>query len=113
MDDFQRRKYHVDPLPASAITFRMPKELVDRNDVFVCVEYSALKKSKDNLFVAECQVWCRFKDADTAKMVCKDRVTVGGLVTGPGITDLILNGVLHSQKAVGAIQRFSGVKDIV
>lgn len=110
MDNTAKRKYLVDPVPQSAFRFHAPKELVDRNDVIVCVEYLLQKGKDDNCFYAAYWVWCHFQNGDTASMVYKGTVDFGRLC---GLTialeSSLLNAVLQSPAAVKAIQRYAGV----
>lgn len=110
MDNTSKRKYMVDPVPQSAFRFHAPKELVDRNDVIVCVEYLLQKEKSDNCFYATYWVWCHFQNGDAACMVHKDTVDFGTLC---GLTialeTSLLNAVLQSPAAVKAIQRYAGI----
>lgn len=114
MDNTSKRKYMVDPVPQSAFRFHAPKELVDRNDVIVCVEYLLQKEKSDNYFYATYWVWCHFQNGDTACMVHKGTVDFGKLC---GLTialeTSLLNAVLQSPAAVKAIQRYAGVPALI
>jgi hypothetical protein len=114
MDNTFKKKYRVDPVPLGTFLFRAPKELVDRNDVIVCVEYSIRKRALDNGMCADYRVWCHFTEGKTAELVYRDVAEMGKLC---GLTiafeDTLLNIVLQSPAAVKAIQKFSGVSTSV
>ena len=110
MDNTAKRKYRVDPIYLSAFYFCAPKELVDRNDVVVCIEYKLCTNSQTNEIIAEYWVWCHLKADTTAKMVHHEVLPFGRLCgMSVAVESSLLNGVLQSSEAVRAIQKFAGI----
>lgn len=114
MDDFKRKKYKVDPVSTKTIPFRAPKELVDREDILVCIEYEQIARpAVDDGGRVNYWVWCRVDGADQARIVHKGVAPIGRFCgSSAAVEERILNGVLQSAKAIRAVQRFAGTKNI-
>ena len=109
MDDFKRKKYKVDPVTTSTISFRAPKELVDRGDILVCIEYEPIARpAVDDGARVNYWVWCRVEGSEQARIVHRGVAPIGRFC-GPSaaIENRLLNSVLQSIKAVRAIQNFA------
>lgn len=109
MDDFKRKKYRVDPVPTNTISFRAPKELVDRGDILVCIEYEPIARPAiDDGGRVNYWVWCRAEGSDHARIVHKGVAPIGRFCgSSAAIEDRLLNSVPQSMKAVRAIQNFA------
>lgn len=109
MDNTTKRMYRVDPIYLSTFQFYAPRELVNRKDIVVCVEYKLRKDNGDNGMLVEYWTWCHSKDDTKATMVYHEVfpfVKLCGVSTA--IEAALLNKVLQSNEAVREIQKIAG-----